>query len=126
MALDLNNNQGTYVASEWKDQPDDYTPITPERLNHIEQGIQANSEDIKTLGDSVSRQLPINLLSTNEAIRIDLASYKQGTGYYIRLRFVENEAGTTYNQFHIEFTTSTATAYVSRYENDQRLILRQI
>lgn len=57
MALNLNNDQGTYIASEWKDQPDDYTPITPERLNHMEQGIQANSEDIKTLGDSVSQQL---------------------------------------------------------------------
>lgn len=57
MALELNNDKGTYVASEWKDGTDDYTPITPARLNHMEQGIQANSEDIKTLGDSISQKI---------------------------------------------------------------------
>lgn len=54
MALDLNNNKGTYVAATWKDDTSNPTPITPERLNHMEQGIQANSQDIKTIGDSIS------------------------------------------------------------------------
>lgn len=52
MANDLNAQKGTYVASEWKDNSDDYTPITPERMNHMEQGIQKNSEDLKHLGDT--------------------------------------------------------------------------
>ena len=56
MAGDLNAQKGTYIANEWKDgfgaEGIDYTPITAERLNHIEQGIAANSQDLKTLGDS--------------------------------------------------------------------------
>lgn len=52
MAGDLNAQKGTYVAAEWKDDISDFTPITADRLNHIEQGIQANSQDIKSLGDS--------------------------------------------------------------------------
>ena len=52
MANDLNAQKGTYVASDWKDGVEDFTPITPDRLNHIEKGIQSNSEDLKTLGNA--------------------------------------------------------------------------
>ena len=52
MANNLNAQKNVYVASEWKDQIGDYTPITPERMNHIEQGIQSNSEDLKRIGDA--------------------------------------------------------------------------
>lgn len=52
MANDLHAQKGTYVQSEWKDGVDDFTPMSPERMNHIEKGIQDNSEDIKKLGDS--------------------------------------------------------------------------
>ena len=60
MALGLNAEKGTYVASTWKDGTDDYTPITPDRLNHIEQGVQANSEDVKTLGSAWDSVSPVN------------------------------------------------------------------
>lgn len=54
MANDLNAQKGTYVASEWKDGTGEgnYTPITPDRMNHIEKGVQSNSEDLKKLGDA--------------------------------------------------------------------------
>lgn len=67
MAGELNAQKGTYIANEWKDgfgvEGKDYTPITAERLNHIEQGIAANSQDLKTLGDSwdsASQEVKIN------------------------------------------------------------------
>ena len=59
----LHVDEGTYVAHEWKDQPDDYTPMTPEVMNHMEQGIQDNSEDIKELRDSVSPVVTYKLAS---------------------------------------------------------------
>lgn len=52
----------SYTPTTWADGADGGTPITAARLNNIEQGINnattqvnANTKDIKTLGDSVSR-----------------------------------------------------------------------
>lgn len=56
MANDLNAQRGTYVAHEWKDGigelNKDFTPVTAEWLNHIEQGIQSNSQDLALLGNA--------------------------------------------------------------------------
>ena len=64
MALGLNAEKGTYVASTWKDGTDDYTPITPDKLNHIEQGVQANSSDIKTIGNAISNLVETKTIGT--------------------------------------------------------------
>lgn len=51
-----------YTPTTWADGADGGTPITAARLNNIEQGVaaatkqvNANTKDIKTLGDSVSQ-----------------------------------------------------------------------
>lgn len=75
MALDLNASKGTYVASTWKDGTDDYTPITPDKLNHIEQGIQANSNDIKTLGSAVDSIVKV------QSIQKSITLNSVATGY---------------------------------------------
>ncbi len=42
-----------YVKTVWKDKPDTSTPINAENLNHNENGVEANSEAIKTIADAV-------------------------------------------------------------------------
>lgn len=80
MANDLNAQKGTYVASEWKDGVDDFTPITPERLNHIEKGVESNSQDLKKLGDawdSASSEFSVNT-SRVKSVRIDAINTGSG------------------------------------------------
>lgn len=42
-----------YTKLTWKDAPDTSTPISAENLNHIEDGIQNNSDSIDTLTEKV-------------------------------------------------------------------------
>lgn len=42
-----------YVKQEWKDLPDQTTPITAERLNHMEDGISA-AVTLEDLDDLIS------------------------------------------------------------------------
>ena len=86
----LHADEGTYVAHEWKDQPDDYTPITPEKLNHIEQGIQDNSEDIKALGDSVSRAL---LYDSNDTASFSAITLSDDVSNYSMIEIQHSASG---------------------------------
>lgn len=42
-----------YVKQTWKNRPDTSTPMSAERLNHMEDGIKGNSDAIKALADAV-------------------------------------------------------------------------
>lgn len=75
VANDLNAQKGTFVASEWKDGigEGNYTPITPEKLNHIEKGVQSNSEDLKKLGDawdSVTQKDAMSLVTPSTGFNV--------------------------------------------------------
>lgn len=43
-----------YEVQEWADLPDKTTPISAERLTHIEDGIYSNSEAIQENADAIS------------------------------------------------------------------------
>lgn len=42
-----------YIPEEWEDYPSEETPIDAESLNHIEQGISNNSEDIEAINEEI-------------------------------------------------------------------------
>ncbi len=46
-----------YSRQTWKNSPDTTTPINANRLNHIEEGIQGNSDSLKGVIDSVSDEI---------------------------------------------------------------------
>ena len=57
------DNNGIYIPQNWQDTLEQFTVFSPERMNHIEQGIKQNSEKIKENWDSIS-QYPIDLDDT--------------------------------------------------------------
>lgn len=46
-----------YVKQIWKNKPDTSTPVSAERLNHIEEGIKANSDALAALAAVVCDQV---------------------------------------------------------------------
>lgn len=46
-----------YVKQAWKNKPDTSTPVSAERLNHIEEGIKANSDALAALAAVVCDQV---------------------------------------------------------------------
>ncbi len=48
-----------YAKQIWKDLPDETTPITKERLEHIENGIFENSTVANGLGNLVAKTLEV-------------------------------------------------------------------
>ena len=46
-----------YVKQLWKNKPDTSTPLSAERLLHIEDGIKGNSDAIEKLAEAVVSQI---------------------------------------------------------------------
>lgn len=76
----------SYTPTTWADGADGGTPITAARLNNIEQGINnattqvnANTKDIKTLGDSVSQYLHIEAVTLDAPSSVRAKSSNLGT-----------------------------------------------
>lgn len=89
----------SYTPTTWADGADGGTPITAARLNNIEQGINnattqvnANTKDIKTLGDSVSRFNPVAPV-TKFDVGIDGESQ-----VYIRVYYGSTKVGVTFSK----------------------------
>lgn len=55
------DSNGIYIPQTWSDELVDSTAITPQRLDHIEQGIKGTSESLKEFSDSVSNFSIANL-----------------------------------------------------------------
>lgn len=76
-------DEGVYVPFEWIDDPDNYTPITAERMNHIEQGIAKVSQSC----DSINQTLKVDGLiefvrfSANEWGLFSVWFRRDGVGY---------------------------------------------
>lgn len=50
---DMLSDFAKYVKTIWKNKPDTTSPISADNLNHIESGIEANSDAIKAIADAV-------------------------------------------------------------------------
>lgn len=51
------DSNGIYIPQIWSDELVDSTAITPQRLDHIEQGIKGTSESLKNFSDSISQEI---------------------------------------------------------------------
>lgn len=76
----------TYTPTTWADGSDGGTAITADRLNNIEQGVaaatkqvNANTKNIKALGDSVSQYLHIEAVTLNAPSSVRAKSSNIGT-----------------------------------------------
>lgn len=68
-------DEGVWLPWEWKDDLDDFTPITPERLNHMNEGIKRANDAC----DSLS-QLGKLGVSRNTATGVMQLSVTSGDG----------------------------------------------
>lgn len=85
-----------YVIQHWFDRPDKSTPLSAQRLNHIEEGIKANSDALAEIRSSfLDVVYPVGsiYMSTNEADPADVLG--GGTWEHIKDRFLL-AAGDTY------------------------------
>ena len=51
------SNFAAYVKQAWKNKPDTSTPLSAERLRHIEDGIKGNSDAIEAIAAAVVNQI---------------------------------------------------------------------
>ena len=51
------SNFAAYVKQAWKNKPDTSTPLSAERLGHIEDGIKGNSDAIEAIAAAVVNQI---------------------------------------------------------------------
>ena len=51
------SNFAVYVKQAWKNKPDTSTPLSAERLRHIEDGIKGNSDAIEAIAAAVVNQI---------------------------------------------------------------------
>ena len=54
------SNFAAYIAQLWRNKPDTSTPLSAERLRHIEDGIKGNSDAIQELAAAVVSQIVNN------------------------------------------------------------------
>lgn len=54
------SNFVAYVTQKWKNKPDTSTPLSAERLTHLEEGIKGNSDAIQELAAAVVSQIVNN------------------------------------------------------------------
>ena len=52
-----------YEKQTWEDYPSTNTPITSDRLNHIEQGIYDNSTDIVSTATQLRNEMKTNIVT---------------------------------------------------------------
>ena len=94
--MKLNIQLFAYTKTEWKDLPDETTPITAEKLNNIENGVEANdtvstknTENIKTnTADIEANKLSIANLLTTFGLSVD--TWVSGTSYEVGKQVVYN------------------------------------
>ena len=55
-----------YEKQTWEDYPSTNTPITSDRLNHIEQGIYDNSTDIVSTATQLRNEMKTNIVTGQE------------------------------------------------------------
>lgn len=70
-----------YIKQQWFDRPDKSTPLSAQRLNHIEAGIKANSDALAEIRRSfLDAVYPVGsiYMSTNEGDPADIL--KMGGG----------------------------------------------
>ncbi|MFR5731240.1 MAG: hypothetical protein ACLUD2_04035 [Clostridium sp.] len=51
------SNFAAYIAQLWRNKPDTSTPLSAERLRHIEDGIKGNSDAIEAIAAAVVNQI---------------------------------------------------------------------
>ena len=51
------SNFAAYIAQLWRNKPDTSTPLSAERLRHIEDGIKGNSDAIEAIAAAVINQI---------------------------------------------------------------------
>lgn len=108
-----------YQKQDWKDLPDRSTPISAERLNHMEDGIE-NSVDLnstQTISGSKTFSSNITINSTptsnNHALRLGDIEYKSNSnGSYIKF-----PNGLLICLKKVDFKQTIQTQWGSLYEN---------
>lgn len=83
-----------YEKQTWEDYPSTNTPITSNRLNHIEQGIYDNSTDIISTATQLRNEMKTNIITNQE---VATNEYLNNNIIYKRLIVaeVENSSGTS-------------------------------
>lgn len=66
----------SYEKQVWKDGTTDYTPLTPERLNHMEDGIAAANDAWDSVAPVLLTTLPPAMVSYAEASVPDISRYR--------------------------------------------------
>ena len=66
----------SYEKQVWKDGTTDYTPLTPERLNHMEDGIAAANDAWDSVAPVLLITLPPARVSYAEASVPDISRYR--------------------------------------------------
>lgn len=73
-----------YEKQTWEDYPSTNTPITSDRLNHIEQGIYDNSTDIVSTATQLRNEMKINYSISNE-----VATHEKINGNVIYAKIID-------------------------------------
>lgn len=81
-----------YEKQIWEDYPSTNTPITSDRLNHIEQGIYDNSTDIVSTATQLRNEMKTNIITNQE-----VATNEYIDGQQIYAKKVEFTIPTTVN-----------------------------
>ena len=66
-----------YEKQTWEDYPSTNTPITSDRLNHIEQGIYDNSTDIVSTATQIRNEMKTNIVTGEEVATNEYVDGKQ-------------------------------------------------
>ena len=66
-----------YEKQTWEDYPSTNTPITSDRLNHIEQGIYDNSTDIVSTATQLRNEMKTNIVTGQEVATNEYVDGKQ-------------------------------------------------
>lgn len=70
-----------YEKQTWEDYPSTNTPITSDRLNHIEQGIYDNSTDIVSTATQLRNEMKTNIITNQE---VATNEYIDGERVYVK------------------------------------------
>lgn len=114
-----------YSEQDWKNLPDETTPINDERLNHMEKGINDNSKMISIGDESNESKLFINIGNNLMSSKIESGAIYGSTGYTYdsqeRLRtcdYVKVES----NKKYIVGWTGNLAAYIFYYDDSGKYL----
>ena len=104
-----------YKKQTWEDYPSTNTPITSDRLNHIEQGIYDNSTDIVSTATQLRNEMKTNIITNQEVATNEYIDSKQVFLKRINFGALPNTAtksiatGLDYTTINIEYVKGMAT-----------------